>query len=178
MTPERTIPTAVGEPPTPAARDHAAGLDRPPARYCAFCGTELPDRGAVAERFGEPFCSEAHADEFASGVCAARVQAAARGDGEGPAAPPPAEATTSTSWTRRLATWSCWAAPLLVLAVLFLASGGGGGSAVTVGAVLSVLAALACPVAMLLMMRGMGSMQHGNVTQADAKDTSEGRRER
>ena len=56
------------------------------ATYCAYCGTESVDP-TTARRFGEPFCSEAHADAFVSFVSearAARVAAAAPPESPGP----------------------------------------------------------------------------------------------
>jgi hypothetical protein len=41
-------------------------------------GLAVSDDMPSIERFGERFCSEAHAEEFAAGVRAARMQAAAQ----------------------------------------------------------------------------------------------------
>ena len=127
-------------------------------RHCAYCGHALADDTPVIERFGEPFCSEPHAEEFTAGVRATRMQAAARSDSPGtacalsPAARP--------GWRGLLKRAACWGAPvLLLLAIPLIWSGGW---AATGGSLLSVLALLACPLGMYFMMRSMGSMhQHG-----------------
>src|SRR2546426_215525 len=52
--------------------------------HCTYCGHTITDEATAPERFGERFCSEAHAEEFVGGVRAARMQAAARpGETEG-----------------------------------------------------------------------------------------------
>src|SRR5262245_32241362 len=48
------------------------------ARHCGYCGLAVGNDVPAIERFGERFCSEAHAEEFAAGVRSARMQAAAR----------------------------------------------------------------------------------------------------
>jgi hypothetical protein len=106
------------------------------------------------DRFGEPFCSEAHAEEFVKDVRAARVQAAALAPST--AERQPAEAADGTvpqrDWKAYLGKALCWGAP--VLAVVFLL---GGGSALVGAAsgLLPVLALLACPLGMYFMMRSM-----------------------
>lgn len=50
------------------------------ARHCAYCGHPLAHDLLAPERFGEPFCSESHAEEFVTGVRAARIKAAAGRD--------------------------------------------------------------------------------------------------
>src|SRR5437016_10646321 len=49
-------------------------------RHCAYCGHAVTDDAPMIERFGERFCSEAHAEEFTADVRAARIHAAARTD--------------------------------------------------------------------------------------------------
>jgi len=78
-------------------------------RYCAFCGEEA--KGLAIERFGEVFCSEAHAEQFVKEVRAARVQAAAaalrapEAPTESPQPPaPPGAAPSRRSTSRRTAT--------------------------------------------------------------------------
>ncbi len=134
-------------------------------RYCGFCGAEVGEGRPVPERFGEPFCSEAHAEEFASGVRAARVRAAAESIQSAPSTIATSETetpvgTTQHTWTDRLKTWGCWGAPVLLLLALLL-FGTGSGIGVAGGPLLSVLALLACPLAMFFMMRSMGSMNQG-----------------
>jgi hypothetical protein len=134
-------------------------------KHCAYCGHPLPDERDAQERFGEPFCSEAHAEEFVAGVRAARMGAAARAEtapapgGEsrpgGCPMPPPGQRT----WRDSVKRAACWSAPALVLLALPLISTGGWAAAG--GSLLSVLALLACPIGMYFMMRTMGGMQHG-----------------
>ena len=125
-------------------------------RYCAYCGHALAGDTSVIVRFGEPFCSEAHAEEFTAGVRAARMQAAARSDSAGTAcaiSPVPRQ-----SWGDLLKRAACWGAPVLLLLAIPLIWTGGWAAAG--GSLLSVLALLACPLGMYFMMRSMGSMQH------------------
>lgn len=132
-------------------------------RYCAYCGHPIADDVSAPERFGEPFCSESHAEEFAAGVRAARTEAAARRDDiQAPAAgmacamPPLGQ----RGWRNYLKPAACWGAPvLLLLAIPLLWSGGWA----TAGrSLLSVLALVACPLGMYVMMRGMTGIQHGS----------------
>ncbi|MBI2461820.1 MAG: DUF2933 domain-containing protein [Candidatus Rokubacteria bacterium] len=135
-------------------------------RYCPVCGEDAAVHGLLVERFGEAFCSERHAEEFAREVRQRRVAAAVTAEA---AANPgqPAEASREPAWSpKRLMKWgACLAAPL-VLVVLLL----GGGSALgAAGSSLLYLAALAaCPAAMYLMMRGM--QHHGKTPQASESE--------
>ena len=126
--------------------------------HCAYCGDGIPAEAAANERFGERFCSEAHAEAFAEGVRAQRIAAVARREdaqGATRAAPP----AIPQGWAGRLKRAACWGAPLLLLlAIPLLASGGALAAA---GSVLSLLAVLACPLGMYFMMRAMGGMHHG-----------------
>ena len=124
-------------------------------RYCALCGQQTSTSGPAIERFGEPFCSEAHAEDFVKAVRTARVQITAatpetteiaRAESSAEAAPKP------QSWKGPLKMAICCGAPMLALVVL---AGGGGALLGAAGGLLPVLAALACPLAMLFMMRGM-----------------------
>lgn len=141
-------------------------------KHCAYCGHPLEGATSAPERFGERFCSESHAEEFAAGVRAARTEAAARQDAA------PAHARTMASgacpmpaagvrtWSDSLKRGACWIAPLLLLVAIPLFWTGGWAAAG--GSLLSVLALLACPVGMYFMMRGMMSMQHRDAAaQAD-----------
>ncbi len=150
-------------------------------RYCAFCGVDVNECGPAAERFGEPFCSEAHAEEFVRGVRAAWVRATASsmraavapattGEVEAPAGTQPA-GPVRQGWTDRLKKWGCWAAPLGLLLALLLVSSGSGVAAAA-GSLLSVLALLACPLAMCLIMRSMGTMNHGQHVNQDRKGSA------
>ncbi len=172
-----------------ATRDGAGAAVAPAERYCAFCGTDVSEQGPGAERFGQPFCSDAHAEEFVKGVRAARVQAAASSMQAMQSSMPAMQAAPSStatgaveeaagarpadppqpSWTDRLKTWACWGAPVLLLLALLLMTSGGG-AAVTAGSLLSVLALLACPIGMYLMMRGMGNMNQGQQANQSKKD--------
>ena len=125
-------------------------------RHCAYCGHALADDTPVIERFGEPFCSEPHAEEFTTGVRAARMQAVARSDSPGMACG--LSPLGGPGWRGRLKRAACWGAPILVLLAIPLIWSGGWAAAG--GSLLSVLALLACPVGMYFMMRSMGSMQH------------------
>ena len=120
-------------------RDEARG-----ARYCAFCGVAAGSDGAAPERFGEVFCSVGHAEEFVKGVRAARANAVAAGA--------TAVAAKGGSWKQALKMAACCGAPMLALVVL---AGGGGALLGAAGAVLPLLAALACPLGMFFMMRAM-----------------------
>ena len=127
----------------------------PSARYCALCGQEASPSAAAIERFGEPFCSEAHAGEFTKAVRAARVQAVATEPSttemerlEGSAE----VAAKQQSWKGLLKMGLCCGAPLLAVVVL---AGGGGAVLGAAGAFLPALAMLACPLGMYFMMRSM-----------------------
>jgi hypothetical protein len=137
-----------------------------PARYCGHCGTEVGAAAGSPERFGELFCSEAHAEEFVTGVRAARVQAAASPEtvvparGEQTAAEPPAGgATKPWTWKTALKMAACCGAPLLALVLL---AGGGGALLGAAGAALPLLLALACPLGMFFMMRAMMGGRQGH----------------
>ena len=149
----------------------------PLVRYCAQCGEDVTANGAIPERFGEPFCSEAHADEFVRGVRAARLRAAAPAAGQAATVTPSVPGRSST-WTDKLKKSLCWGAPvLLLLAIPLLRSGDT--LAAASGSVLSVLALLACPLGMFFMMRAMGGM-HGarnRGTPDDAKTRAPARKE-
>jgi hypothetical protein len=132
-------------------------------RYCAYCGHRIADDVSAPQRFGESFCSENHAEEFAAGVRAARTEAATRlGESQAPASgmacamPPPGQ----RGWRDYLKRAACWGAPVLLLLALPLVWSGGW--AATGGSLLSVLALIACPLGMYFMMRGMMGMKHGN----------------
>lgn len=123
--------------------------------HCGYCGRPITEHEATGQRFGERFCSEQHADDFASGVRAARIDAAARrvtvDDHTGvPAA--------QHGWRSRLHRAACWGAPLLLLLAIPMLWAEGWGTAG--GSLLSVLALLACPLGMFFMMRSMSRMQH------------------
>lgn len=154
MTHADTQPTGAGDPQA--------------VHHCGFCGVKVNDTGSTTGRFGEAFCSKAHAEAFVREVRAARGQtiavdgaASARGDG-------PAPRPRTSRWR----TWVCWGAPLLLLLALPLLMSGAN-VPTAAGSILSVLAVLACPLAMLLMMRGMGGMGHGGDTGQAGKSPTE-----
>lgn len=122
--------------------------------YCGICGREVGGPGAALERFGERFCSEAHAEEFTQTVRAARVQAAALAPST--AERQPAEAADGTApqrdWKAYLGRALCWGAPVLAVVLLL---GGGSALAGPASGLLPVLALLACPLGMGLMMWAM-----------------------
>jgi len=137
-------------------------------RHCAHCGHAVTDDTPPIERFGEQFCSEAHAEEFVAGVRTARIQAAARAEtsASGCASSPAGQRT----WRNYLKQGACWGAPLLLLLAIPL-FWSGSATAATGGSILSVLALLACPLGMFFMMRAMGNMGHG--AQPRAKDSAD-----
>ena len=126
-------------------------------RHCAYCGQTVTGDAPAIERFGEPFCSEVHAEESAAGVRAARMQAAARTEAPSMACALPAAG--QRTWKDYLKRGACWGGPLLLLLALPLFWSGNAAAAAG-GSLLSVLALLACPLGMFFMMRAMGSMGH------------------
>src|SRR5712691_3443179 len=123
-------------------------------RHCAYCGHAVTDGTPTVERFGEQFCSEPHAEEFVSGVRAARIQAAARAETAGSGCA--LAVTGHRTWMDYLKQGACWGAPILLLLAIPL-FWSGSAAAATGGSVLSVLALLACPLGMFFMMRAMGT---------------------
>lgn len=127
------------------------------ASFCAYCGHPMPAGQPRIERFGQRFCSEAHAEDFAAGVRNARMlQVAAMPPATTACSIPPAGQRT---WRDYLKRGACWGAPLLLLLAVPL-FWSGNAVAASGGSLLSVLALLACPLGMYFMMRGMGSMNH------------------
>lgn len=120
--------------------------------YCTYCGIDLDRAADVPRRFGESFCSVAHADAFVQEARAAKGEnAASAGQITDPATE---RGRASSVWKlkRTLKMAACCGAP--VLALVFLA--GGGGALLGAGAaVLPLLAALACPLGMFFMVRAM-----------------------
>lgn len=125
-------------------------------RHCPICGVEVSS--SADTRFGEAFCSVTHAEEFVEKIRETKIQAAAAravhppdpelGRPETSLAPAPVQPT----WKRYVKMGACVGAPLLAL--VFLA-GGGGAMLGAAGALLPILAFLACPLAMYFMMRSM-----------------------
>ena len=141
-------------------KDGEGASDTKPAeRHCALCGQQARLEGTTIERFGEAFCSDAHAQDFVHAVRAARVQAAAGARTAVERAAVPAEAAPQhRAWKAYLGKALCWGAPLLVVA--FVLAGGTGALAGAAGALLPVLALLACPLGMYFMMRSMSKTGH------------------
>lgn len=137
-------------------------VKRPAERYCAYCGGDTDVHGLATERFGEVFCSDGHAEEFVKEVRAARIQAAALGTAQpatietGQPDEQAARAAKQRNWKHYLKMGACCGAPLLAL--VFLA-GGGGAVLGAAGALLPLLAVLACPLGMYFMMRSMAKME-------------------
>ncbi len=124
-------------------------------RYCGHCGREVAAHAPAIERFGEPFCSDEHAEAFVTGVRTARAQVAATREAA-PATTGTADQTMATparwNWKSLAKMAACCGLPVLALVVL---AGGGGALLGAAGAALPLLAALACPLAMFFLMRGM-----------------------
>jgi hypothetical protein len=118
--------------------------------YCADCGARLDEDVPAAERFGERFCSEAHAARFVAGVRSARMTEIAARE----TAPASCAVTAGHTWTDRVKRAACWGGPLLLLLAIPLVWSGNALAAAG-GSLLSVLAVLACPVGMYFMMRAM-----------------------
>jgi len=129
-------------------------------RHCAICGRAANTNGLAIERFGEPFCSEGHAEEFVKAVQAARVQVVSAA----PSTPKLEQGvtagqgvSTARSWKGLLKMGLCCGLPILAIAVL---AGGGGVVLGAAGALLPALAMLACPLGMYFMMRSMSKTGH------------------
>jgi len=136
-------------------------------RHCAYCGLAVTVELPPIERFGERFCSEVHAEEFAAGVRTARIQAAARVETASTSCG--FSSSTPRTWKDYLKRAACWGAPVLLLLAIPL-FWSGSAAAVTGGWILSALAFLACPLGMYFMMRAMGNMSHGGQSQAKDAD--------
>lgn len=149
-------------------------IARPAApSHCGFCGRPITD-GVASDRFGERFCSETHADEFATGVRAARIDAAARrvDVDDRPTTACSVLPAGQQGWRSRLKRAACWSAPLLLLLAIPLFWAGGWAAAG--GSLLSVLALLACPLGMYFMMRSMSGMQQSPEALAQKAGTDAG----
>ena len=143
------------------------------ATHCAYCGRLIATEADPPERFGERFCSAAHAEEFVAGVRGARMAKAAQAEDRAAIEVGKAcdLATSSQSnWRGSLKRGICWAAPLLALIAIPLVWTGGW--AATGGSLLTLLALLACPLGMYFMMRGMMNMHQdgGSATDHPKKD--------
>ena len=133
-------------------------------RHCPICGVEVSS--SIDTRFGEAFCSETHAEEFVEKVREAKIQSAAALAVRSPESEArhletsAAAAPGQPTWKRYVKMGACVGAPLLAL--VFLA-GGGGAVLGAAGALVPILAFLACPLAMYFMMRSMsktGDKEH------------------
>ncbi len=129
--------------------------------FCPICGRDATDPSL--KRFGEYFCSEAHVAEYAREIRSKQTTetaALATGTGADTTAPH-ATGTPDVAQTPHkkggiggfLKMAACCGGMLLLLPALGLVSIGG--LAAVAGSALSVAAALACPIGMYFMMRGM-----------------------
>jgi hypothetical protein len=137
--------------------------------HCAYCGHPIPGDADPPERFGDRFCSDAHAEEFVAGVRAARMDSVARAQdraveetARGACA---LMAPGQRSWRNSLRRAVCWDAPLLALVAIPLFWSGG--LAPTGSSLLTGLALLACPLGMYIMMRSMTGMRHDGGSAAE-----------
>ena len=136
----------------------------PRAGFCAYCGHPVPENQPRIERFGQPFCSEGHAEDFTAGVRNAGMAEAA--------AKPPAAATCTMpptgqgTWTDYFKRGACWGAPLLLLFALPLLWSGNNIAAAG-GSLLSLAALLACPLGMFFVMRAMTNMNRSQQAPSD-----------
>ncbi|MBI4536327.1 MAG: hypothetical protein HY712_00040 [candidate division NC10 bacterium] len=129
--------------------------------YCPICGRDATDPSL--KRFGEFFCSEAHVAAYAREIRLKQAtEAAALATVAGAATTtPPATGTPDVAQTPQkqggisgfLKMAACCGGMLLLLPALGLVSVGG--LAAVAGSALSVVAVLACPIGMYLMMRMM-----------------------
>jgi acetyl-CoA carboxylase alpha subunit len=132
--------------------------------YCASCGAEVDTTRSTPRRFGESFCSEAHAETFVAAARAARLAVAARAAVKTDGAEVPGrqnEKGGARGWDLKhaLKMAFCLGTPLIAVAFLI----GGGGALLGAGAaVLPYVALLACPLAMFFMMRGMHGHAKGD----------------
>lgn len=135
----------------PSSKDGSAG------GYCPVCGR---DGGPTLERFGQVFCSEAHVEQYASERRAGSalvqtghtgVETKDQGNQEAKGMP----CGMATGRGLRKIGWCAAAGVGFLIAVPLVASGG---AAAAAGTLLSVAAALACPIGMYFMMRGMMKM--------------------
>jgi hypothetical protein len=137
--------------------------------YCPTCGIEVSSPADT--RFGEVFCSPGHAEAFVEKVQVARAQAAAHAlEASGIAQPPQTLAVSAPGrrdWKGHVKMGACIGAP--VLALVFLV-GGGGAVLGWAGALVPVLAFLACPLAMYFLMRSMTKTGHPGDQQNRGQD--------
>lgn len=145
--------------------------------YCASCGAAVDTTGLVPRRFGESFCSEAHAETFVTEARAARLAVAARAAeaGDAKAAGGLSEQGGARRWDlqRVLKMAVCLGAPLIAVAFLV----GGGGALLGAGAALiPYVALLACPLSMFFMMRGMQEHAKGDGESEHSAASGDGNR--
>jgi hypothetical protein len=147
------------------------------ATFCPICGKDAADPSL--KRFGEYFCSEDHVGQYAREVLSKQatertaITAVAGVESTAPQAAGTPEGTQApqkkggkSSFLKMAA---CCGGMLLLLPALGLVSAGG--LAAVAGSALSVAAALACPIGMYFMMRGMMKpKQHGGQGQSDGRE--------
>ena len=153
----------------------SAGSSNGPAEtYCPICGKDASHTSL--KRFGEYFCSEEHVAEYAREI---RVKQATEtiaiatvtgADASAPQTTGPLEPGQTPQKKGGIGGFwkmaACCGGMLLLLPALGLESAGG--LAAVAGSALSVAAALACPIGMYFMMRGMMKRgQHGGQGQTE-----------
>jgi len=143
--------------------------------YCAYCRTDLVGAAQASMRFGEPFCSDAHANAFAHEARATQTERATSSDPTSEARS--AGGSVSRRWDVKRALEMAARCGLPLLALVILA--GGGGALLGAGAaVLPLLAVLACPLGMFIMMRAMrGHGTEAKHTSADRSRSKEPKQE-
>jgi len=146
------------------------------ATFCPICGKDAADPSL--KRFGEYFCSEAHAAEYAQEVrskqateptaiaaVAGPEPTAAQASGTAGGQAPQKQGGIGGFWKMA----ACCGGMLLLLPALGLVNLGG--LAAIGGSLLSIAAVLACPIGMYFMMRGMMKpKQHGGQGQSDGRE--------
>jgi len=157
--PTKRASKEIGREPMRAAVEPPTGYPMPDD-FCAQCGVPIPASAQPITRFGEAFCSPEHAERFAQAVAGERARVAAHASEstvESAAGMHCGMAATAPGggWKNILWKVLCWGGPALAVVLLL-----GGGSTLLgfAGSALPVVAALACPLAMILMMRGMSHL--------------------
>ncbi len=126
--------------------------------YCPVCGR---DGDPGLKRFGQLFCSQAHVAQYASerrgqGSLVEAAPTAVEGENK-PSGGQPMACGIGTKGGLRKMGWCLAGGVGLLIAIPLIASGG---LAATAGSLLTVVAFLACPIGMYLMMRAMMKGQH------------------
>ena len=156
----------------------SAGSSNGPAEtYCPICGKDASHPSL--KRFGEYFCSEEHVAEYAREVRLKQatettvIATVAGADASAPQTTGPLEPGQTPQKKGGIGGFwkmaACCGGMLLLLPALGLVSSGG--LAAVAGSALSVVAVLACPIGMYLMMRMMMKQgQQGGQSQGDGRE--------